>query len=162
MRRTLAAAAVAAALVALAAAPASAQDSSLWKVYDSALKGAKYVDLTHTITPKIPVWAGFAGSSFAPARAGTDLDDMKVKTGDVYTYDKHGFEATEYPLRTDQLGTQLDPPAHWAPEYPAIDELPPTYAIRPLVVIPIVEQLKSDPNYALKVADITAWEAKHG
>jgi hypothetical protein len=28
---------------------------------------------------------------------------------------KHGFEATEYTLRTDQLGTQLDPPAHWAP-----------------------------------------------
>ncbi|WP_375390348.1 GNAT family N-acetyltransferase, partial [uncultured Amnibacterium sp.] len=39
-------------------------------------------------------------------------------------YAKHGFEATEYTLRTDQLGTQLDPPAHWAPEYPGIDELP--------------------------------------
>jgi kynurenine formamidase len=149
--------------IAAAAMPSSgAAADGLWAVYDSALKGAKYVDLTHTITPQIPVWAGFAGSSFAPARAGTDLDDMKVKTGDVFTYDKHGFEATEYTLRTDQLGTQLDPPAHWAPEYPAIDELPPTYAIRPLVVIPIVEQLKSDPNYALKVADVTAWEAKHG
>jgi kynurenine formamidase len=134
----------------------------LWAVYDSALKGAKYVDLTHTITPTIPVWAGFAGSTFAPAKAGTDLDEMKVKRGDVFTYGDHGFEATEYTLRTDQLGTQLDPPAHWAPEYPAIDELPPTYAIRPLVVISIVEQLKSDPNYALKVADIAAWEKQHG
>src|SRR5207302_1405315 len=56
----------------------------------------------------------------------------------------------------------LDTPAHWAPEYPAIDELPPTYAIRPLVVISIVEQLKSDPNYALQVDDIAAWETKHG
>ena len=36
-----------------------------------ALKGAKYVDLTHTITPNIPVWAGFADSTFAPARAGS-------------------------------------------------------------------------------------------
>ncbi len=39
-----------------------------------------------------------------------------AKTGDVFTYDKHGFEATNYVLTTDQLGTQLDPPAHWAPE----------------------------------------------
>ena len=82
--------------------------------------------------------------------------------GEIYTYAKHGFEATEYTLRTDQLGTQLDPPAHWAPEYPAIDELPATYAIRPLVVISIVEQLKTNPNYALQVADIEAWEKEHG
>jgi hypothetical protein len=135
-------------VLAVAAAPSSGLAADgLWAVYDAALKGAKYVDLTHTITPKIPVWAGFAGSSFAPARAGADLDD--AKTGDVFTYEKHGFEATEYTLRTDQLGTQLDPPAHWAPEYPAIDELPATYAIRPLVVISIAEQLKSNPNYAL-------------
>src|SRR5512146_1395634 len=80
------------------------------------------------------------------------------RTGDVYTYEKHGFEATEYALRTDQLGTQLDPPAHWAPEYPAIDELPATYAIRPLVVISIVDQVNANPNYALKVDDIKAWE----
>lgn len=139
----------------------AADGDGLWAIYQSALKGAKYVDLTHTITPTIPVWAGFAGSSSAPARAGSDVD-ANTKKGDVFTYAKDGFEATEYVLRTDQLGTQLDPPAHWAPEYPAIDELPPTYAIRPLVVIPIVEQLKSNPNYALQVSDIEAWERSHG
>jgi hypothetical protein len=31
-------------------------DSDLWQVYDRSLKGAKYIDLTHTITPSIPVW----------------------------------------------------------------------------------------------------------
>ena len=67
-----------------------------------------------------------------------------------------------YNLMTDQLGTQLDPPAHWAPEYPAIDELPPTFAVRPLVVIPIVEQVKRDPGYHLQVADIQAFEREHG
>src|SRR5262249_49351881 len=75
-----------------------------------------------------------------------------AKSGEVYTYAKHGFEATEYILRTDQLGTQLDLPAHWAPEYPAIDELPATYAMRPLVVISIVERLKPNSNYALQVS----------
>ena len=139
----------------------AAEGKSLWPVYEQALKGAKYVDLTHTITPTIPVWAGFADSTFAPARAGSDTEGF-AKKGDVYTYEKHGFEATEYALRTDQLGTQLDPPAHWAPEYPAIDELPATYAIRPLVVISIVDQVKANPNYSLQVADIEAWEKKHG
>lgn len=139
----------------------AAEGDGFWWVYEQALKGAKYVDLTHTITPHIPVWAGFANSTFAPAKAGADIEGFAEK-GDVYSYAKHGFEATEYTFSTDQLCTQLDPPAHWAPEYPAIDELPATYAIRPLVVISIVEQLETDPNYALQVADIEAWEKTHG
>src|SRR6266576_3299378 len=154
MRRTLAAAAVAVALAAVAATPASAQDSSLWKVYDSALKGARYVDLTHTITPSIPVWAGFGPSQFAPS--------INPSTGNPYTYKADGFEATRYTLATDQLGTQLDPPAHWAPEYASIDELPATFAVRPLVVISIVDQVKRDPGYQMQVSDVLAWEKLHG
>src|SRR5262245_34218758 len=87
----------------------AAEDKSLWGVYVQSLRDAKYVDLTHTITPKIPVWAGFADSTFAPAKAGSDIEGV-AKSGDIYTYEKHGFEATEYALKTDQLGTQLDPP----------------------------------------------------
>jgi len=93
---------------------ARAEDPGLWQVYNSAFKTAKYVDLTHTITPDIPVWVGFGGPVFAPASAGTDLEGYAAE-GETFTFDKHGFEATSYILRTDQLGTQLDPPAHWAP-----------------------------------------------
>lgn len=163
-RRLAAAASLAGLAVGLAALPALAQETSgkgLWSLYDETLKGAKYVDLTHTITPKIPVWAGFADPTFAPAKAGKDIEGYAAK-GDTYSYGKHGFEATDYHLPTDQLGTQLDPPAHWAPEYPAIDELPATYTLRPLVVISIVDQLKDDPNYALTVSDIEAWEKENG
>jgi kynurenine formamidase len=137
------------------AAPSAQAASGLWQVYDSALKGAKYVDLTHTINPSIPVWAGFGPAKFLPT--------IDPTTGKPYTYDQGlGFEATHYDLPTDQLGTQLDPPAHWAPEYPAIDELPATYAVRPLVVISIVDQVAKNPNYALQVKDIQDWEAKNG
>src|SRR5689334_17616740 len=160
MRRTLAVAAVAAALLAVAAAPSQAASSGLWQVYDQVLKGARYVDLTHTITPTIPVWAGFGPSKFAPSKAGNAVEKLARK-GEVFNYKKHGFEATAYTLSTDQLGTQLDPPAHWAPEYAAIDELPASYAVRPLVVISIVEQVKKDPNYALQVSDIEQWEKQH-
>ncbi|MBD2329879.1 cyclase family protein [Alkalinema sp. FACHB-956] len=126
----------------------------LWQVYQKSLKSAKYVDLTHTITPTIPVWAGFGQPKFSPTTA--------PKTGKAYTYTKDGFEATHYNLPTDQLGTQLDPPAHWNPDYPAIDELPPTFAIRPLVVIPMQDKVAKDSNYALQVQDILNWERHHG
>ena len=134
--------------------PAEAEDHPLWAVYEQTFSRAKYVDLTHTIAPDIPVWAGFGPSKFAPA--------IDPKTGQAYTYGHDGFEATHYDLSTDQLGTQLDPPAHWAPEYPSIDELPATYTLRPLVVISIVPQVRKDPGYQMKVADILAWEKKHG
>jgi len=127
---------------------------ALWQVYHDALQGAKYVDLTHTITPGIPVWPGFGPPTFGPT--------VDPKTGKPYTWAKDGFEATRYELPTDQLGTQLDPPAHWSPDYPAIDELPPTFAVRPLVVISIVDQVVKEPGYHLSVADIQRWEAAHG
>lgn len=138
--------------VAAAAPPANAP--GLWSVYNQALKSAKYIDLTHTLTPSIPVWKGFGPAEFGPT--------VNPETGQPYRYDQDGFEATRYTLSTDQYGTQLDPPAHWAPEYPAIDELPATYAVRPLVVISMVPQVNKDPGYSLKVSDIKRWESKNG
>lgn len=126
----------------------------LWQVYQQSFKKAKYVDLTHTITPSIPVWSGFGPSKFEPT--------VNPKTGKPYTYQNDGFEATHYDLSTDQFGTQLDPPAHWNPNYPAIDELPATFAVRPLVVIPIPDKVARDPNYHLTVQDIQDWESRHG
>ena len=126
----------------------------LWDVYEQSLKGARYIDLTHTITPSIPVWRGFGPATFGPT--------VNPETGKAYTYEKDGFAATAYRLSTDQYGTQLDPPAHWAPEYPAIDELPPTYAVRPLVVLSIVDSVARQAGYHLQIADIEAWEARNG
>ena len=140
---------------------ASAEDSNLWKAYNDTLKGAKYIDMTHTIAPKMPVWIGFGTPTFSQSKAGVDVLPF-AKRDETFTYAKQGFEATSYILRTDQLGTQLDPPAHWAPEYPGIDELPATYTIRPLVVIPIEDKVAKDFGYHLQVSDINEFEAKHG
>jgi len=129
-------------------------DQGLWSIYSQSLKGAKYIDLTHTLTPAIPVWKGFGPSTFGPS--------LNPEKGTEYRYDTDGFEATRYELSTDQFGTQLDPPAHWAPEYPAIDELPATFALRPLVVISIVEQVINNPGYSLQVDDIKRWEKENG
>ncbi len=149
------AAILATAALGLAATPAVAGGGGgLWGLYNESLRSAKYIDLTHTITPTIPVWSGFGPSVFSPS--------LNPGTGQPYTYAADGFEATSYRLSTDQLGTQLDPPAHWAPEFAAIDELPATFAVRPLVVISIVKQVKRDFNYHLQVSDIRRFERGHG
>ena len=135
-------------------ASAKSGGAGLWQVYDQTLSHARYIDLTHSITPGMPVWKGFGPATFSPS--------VDPSTGTAYTYAKDGFEATAYQIATDQFGTQLDPPAHWAPEFPGIDELPATYAVRPLVVISIVPQVEKDPTYALQVSDIRAWEDDNG
>ena len=140
------------------AAPASAQKGSqvnLWQTYQDTFTKARYISLSHVLTPTQPVWKGFGPSKFSPT--------VDPATGKPYTFAESGFEATHYDISTDQFGTQLDPPAHWAPEYPAIDELPATFAApRPLVVISIVPQVAKDPTYALQVSDIRAWEKQNG
>ena len=139
-------------LLGFLAAPAGAQD--LWKTYQEAFRGAKYVDLSHTVEPDSTVWRGFGPSKFEPA--------IDPATGQAYRYDHDGFEATRYQFSTDQLGSQLDPPAHWNPDYPAIDEIPVSYGLRPLVCISIVDQVRKTPDYSLQVSDILAWEKRYG
>ena len=153
--RTLKLAAAGAAVLLLLILPGSAlaaKGTGLWKVYNQTLSKARYIDLTHDITPNMPVWKGFGPATFKPA--------VDPTTQTAYTYAKDGFEATAYEIATDQFGTQLDPPAHWAPEYPGIDELPATYAVRPLVVISIAKQVRKNPRYALSVADVRSFEKR--
>lgn len=153
--------ALAAATILAAGGSALAGDGSLWKVYDESLKSAKYIDLTHAFEPVQPVWPGFSTASFKSAVAGQDIPGYVAK-GEEFTYEKHGFVASAYDLTTDQYGTQLDPPSHWNPLGATISDLPPTYAVRPLVVIDISGKVAADEGYHLGVADIEAWEAKHG
>ena len=144
-----------------ASSAASAEEPTFWKFYEQSLKSAKYIDLTHAFAPVQPVWPGFGPAKFKSAVAGADIEGY-VKKGDEFTYEKHGFVASSYELTTDQYGTQLDPPSHWNPKGATISDLPPTFAVRPLVVIDISGKAKTDEGYHLKVSDIEEWEKKHG
>lgn len=126
----------------------------MWQAYDQFFKNAKYVDLTHAISPSMPVWDGFGPPVFSPA--------INPLSGKPYNYREDGFEATRYILSCDQLGTHIDAPAQREPEYPAIDELPATFAIRPLVVISIAGKVAKNPAYHLTLADLLEWEKVNG
>ena len=134
------------------ASAAGADPSSLsnaWQI----LSSKRFVDLTHTFSPDTPVWAGFGPATFAPAR--------DPATGQPYTLAKDGFHATQYTL-VGQYGTHVDPPAHFDPTGRTLDQLPIQDMILPLVVFDVTPLLREDPNHALSVADILAWEQRHG
>ena len=133
--------------------------AGLWGVWDSAFARARFVSLSHVLTQDAPVWKGFPATTKFQQGTGR-LDDKSPYA--PFSYEKSGFETSAYAFATDQFGTQLDPPAHWHQCFPAIDELPPTLALRKLVVISIAEQVKADVNYQLALDDVKKWEAKNG
>ncbi|MGH7906942.1 MAG: cyclase family protein [Candidatus Binataceae bacterium] len=131
---------------------ASTQDNSLAHAY-RIIHSKKFVDLTHTFSPLTPVWKGFGPATFSAA--------ANPATGQPYTIEKDEFRAFFYSM-VGQYGTHLDPPAHFDSKGATMDEIPLKQMILPLVVFDITPMLKTDPNHALSVADIKAWEKQHG
>lgn len=131
---------------------ALAQNESLAQAY-RVIASKRFVDLTHSFSPLTPVWKGFGPATFSLA---TD-----PQTGRPYTISKDGFHAFFYSM-VGQYGTHVDPPAHFDPNGMTMDEIPVKQMILPLVVFDITPMLKKDPNHALTVGDIRAWERIHG
>ena len=131
--------------------PAHAE-SELARAYRT-IASKKFVDLTHSYGPQTPVWAGFGQAKFSPA--------ADPKTHEPYTIAKDGFHTTYYEM-VGQYGTDVDPPAHFAEHGITMDRIPLKQMILPLVVLDDTPYLGSDPNHAFSVADLRAWERKHG
>ncbi|MGE0860567.1 MAG: cyclase family protein [Gammaproteobacteria bacterium] len=113
----------------------------------------KRVDLTHAFGPDTPVWRGFGQAAMGAA---ADPD-----THQPYTIATHGFRTTFYAM-VGQYGTHVDPPAHFDEKGRTMDEIPLEEMLIPLVVIDITPLLSAEPNHALTLADIAAWEQRHG
>jgi kynurenine formamidase len=138
---------------------ATSRSPGLWSVWDSAFARARFVSLSHVLTQDVPLWKGFPPTT--KFTQGTARLDDKAPYAPL-TYEKQGIETSAYSLAADQMGTQLDPPAHWHQCFPAIDELPPTLALRKLVVISVAEKVQRDSNYHLTADDIRNWERQNG
>lgn len=106
---------------------------------------ARFIDLTHAFEPGIPHWHGFP--------------DETVRT--LYTYKSDRFLAQMF-CHVGQWGTHVDAPAHFAPGTATVDRLDPKQMFLPLAVIDVHDKVTRDPDYALSMADIRAWEAVHG
>lgn len=139
-------------LVVLGAACAHADGMSLAEAY-KVLSTRRYVDLTHSFSPSTPVWQGFGQATFTAA--------ADPGTYRPYNIQEDKFRTTFYSM-VGQYGTHVDPPAHFHEGATTMDRIPLKEMILPLVVFDITPLLGTDPNHALTVDDILAWEKKHG
>jgi hypothetical protein len=113
------------------------------------IQGRKFVDLTHSFSPTTPVWSGFGQATMSAA--------CDTKTLRPFTIERDGFRTTFYSM-VGQYGTHVDPPAHFRSDGMTMDEIPLQQMILPLVVFDITPMLAKDPNHALTIDDIKAWE----
>jgi len=109
------------------------------------MQSHRFVDLTHTFAPGIPHWKG------AP--------NERVRT--LYTVEKDGFRINEY-CHIGQWGTHVDAPAHFHEGLTTVDKIDPRQMLMPLVVIDVHEKVEKNPDYTLQLADVHAWEKRHG
>jgi kynurenine formamidase len=117
------------------------------------MAGKTFVDLTHSFGPDTPVWSGFGQARMTPA--------ADPKSHEPYTIPKDGFRSTFYEM-VGQYGTHVDPPAHFAETGITMDKIPLKQMILRLVVLDDTPYLAKDENHAFSVADLMAWEKRHG
>lgn len=136
----------------LAAAPMHAADVTLADAL-KVIQSRQLVDLTHSFSPTTPVWGGFGQATMSAA--------CDPKTHRPYTIEQDGFRTIVYSM-VGQYGTHVDPPAHFRSDGLTMDQIPLRDMILPLVVFDVTPMLGKDPNHALSVDDVKAWESAHG
>ena len=139
-------AALAAALAVALATPVPAAEPavSLQDAYQ-VLASKRFVDLTHAFGPATPHWKGFGEET------------VKV----LYTIPKDGFKVQQF-THVGQWGTHIDVPAHFHDGLRTTDQIPVTEMLMPLVVLDVHAQVAKNPDYTITLADVQAWEQKHG
>ncbi|MFD3507730.1 cyclase family protein [Nocardia sp. NPDC058666] len=106
---------------------------------------SRVVDLTHTLTPQLPVWPGNPPMVMVP----------------VAWHASGGFG--QFALGYwEHTGTHIDAPAHRIPGAATTEALPVEDLVAPLVVIDISAKAAADADAVVTVADIDSWRAQHG
>jgi kynurenine formamidase len=124
----------------------SLTEHALWSVCRDLAANARFVDLTHAFHPGQPHFPAF------PDEHREMLFDMSVGAG---------FNVHQYTI-VGQWGTHVDPPVHFIEGARTVDEIPVEEMILPLVVLDISERAVADPDATPTLADVAAWEERHG
>ena len=105
----------------------------------------RIVDLTHVITPEIPIWPG----------------DPKPIIEPMATVEKDGYFLNKLCIG-EHSGTHFGAPVHFVSDGKTVDEIPSDMLIAPAVKIDISEKCNGNPDYVLTVEDIKEWEERNG
>lgn len=101
--------------------------------------------LSHVQSSQFPTWPGF-----------TPIEVTKVRD-----HDRDGFYSNTWTIY-EHHGTHVDAPIHFAKGKWSADEIPDATLVAPAAVIHIHDRARTDPDAALTVDDLKAWEQKHG
>jgi len=125
-------------------------DIGLWSLVRN-LQGQRFVDLTHSFSPRTPHHPSFQPAVFKQLVGHADLIDGEPA----------GFMCHEYRF-VGQWGTHVDPPVHYHAGLRYQDEIPVVEMLLPLVVLDISRAVAADPDTCVTLTDVAAWEERWG
>jgi kynurenine formamidase len=105
------------------------------------------IDLTYPLNANSPNWEGTAQSPFQAQELGN--------------IERDGYYSRIFSTQ-EHYGTHLDAPAHFAAGGWTVDQIPADRLIRPLVVLDVRENVAGNPDYEVRVEDVSRWEHLHG
>jgi len=130
-----------------------------------AITKKKFVDLTHAFHPGKGEWETLGEIPHFSAFPTSTREAIFTTHSSTYPFKpgtKGGGFFTEWFCHVGQWGTHVDPPVHFVPNARRLDQLRPSEMVLPLVVIDMSAKANANPDSELTVADIEAFEAKHG
>ena len=121
----------------------------LWDALARA-KELKWVELSHPLNNSSPYWSGIPEGSVELGKVCFDWGNPMLNCV-IQTFKFPG-----------QFGTHIDFPGHFVKGAPMSESYGVQQFIYPLCVVDITDKVVQDPHYAVKAADIQAYEAQYG
>src|SRR5438046_412873 len=115
---------------------------------DVPLTGGRWIDLTHEFSKETLYWP--------TAESFTLETEFHGQTPKGYFYAANRYRASEHG------GTHIDAPIHFAEGHKTVDQLPLDQLAGAAVVVDVSAKAQKDADYQITVADLKAWEGKHG
>jgi kynurenine formamidase len=115
---------------------------------DSPFATGRWIDLTHDFSTNTLYW---------PTAQRFRLEvEFHSHTDKGYFYAANRYSASEHG------GTHIDAPIHFAERGRTLDQLPIEQLTGAAVVVDVSAKAQKDAAYQITVADLKAWEARHG
>jgi kynurenine formamidase len=124
----------------------SAASSSAAPAAAKTIGYSRVVDLSHVISPRIPLWPG----------------DPKVVFKVVATMKKDGYYLRSFTIGEHSATHMNAPNSFVSGNTQAITSYPPEQRVVPAVVIDARAQSAANADYQLTKQEVLDWEAKHG
>ncbi|WP_438017120.1 cyclase family protein [Sorangium sp. So ce315] len=106
---------------------------------------ARVVDLTHPITPGMPLFPG--NKPYA-------LETLSTVEKDAYYSNRFAMD--------EHAGTHVDAPAHFRVGAATVEQMAPEQLVGAAAVVDVTAKVAASPDYQLTVDDLRGWEARHG